>query len=140
MEVLDEIHVDGTVGEVAEHGEAQLAIQDDKVVAVADILAEAAHVGGEGLISIVLRVVDGCALVERGQNPIVNAPHVIDELLLSKRTASRDAVGPDEITADAGVMSVIESDNDHVVGVTGDALPKTATVLPLKKLPSQVAQ
>ena len=84
LEILNELHVDGSVGEIAEHGEAQFAVQDHKVVAVADVLLEAAHVGGQSLIGIVLRVVDRCALIEGGEDPVVDAAHVVDELLLTE--------------------------------------------------------
>ena len=59
-------------------------------------------------------VVDRRAVVERGKDPVVDAAHVIDELVLSKRGAASDAVGPDEVAADAGVMPVIEAEDDQV--------------------------
>ena len=55
LEVLDKPHVDGLVDEVTEHGEAQFAVDDEEVVAVADVLWKAAHIGREGLIGVVLR-------------------------------------------------------------------------------------
>ena len=110
------------VGEVAEHGETQLAVQDHEVVAVAYVLPETSHVGGKGLIGVVLRVIDGCTLVEGGEDPVVDTAHIIDEFLLSKRTAAGNAVGPNEVATDTRVVPVIETDNNHVIGVACDAL------------------
>ena len=69
-----------------------------------------------------MRVVDGRALVESGQNPVVDAAHVIDELLLAEGAAACDAIGPDEVAADARVVAIVEADDDHIVGVACNAL------------------
>ena len=69
-----------------------------------------------------MRIVDRSTLVEGGEDPVVDATHVVDELLLPKRATARDTVGPDEVAADAGVMPVVEANHHHVVGVERYAL------------------
>ena len=87
------------------------------------------------MVGIVLVVVDGGAVAEFGSNPVVNTAHVVDEFVLSERAAPSDSVGPDEVTTDACIITVVEACHDHVVHafaneliVFGKNLPSCADV------------
>ena len=61
------------------HRHAQLATQQHKRGAVADVLLESAHVGGQRLVCIVFRLIYPNVAVELGIDPVIHATHVVHE-------------------------------------------------------------
>lgn len=122
LEVFDELHVDRPVEKIAEHWEAKFAVEYYEVVSVPDVLTETSHVGGQGLIGEVLVVINRGLVVKCSIDPVVHASHVIDQFVLSKRTACRKSVRPNEIPMDACVVAIIEPDYNEIAGFFAYAL------------------
>ena len=102
--------------------QAQFAVEHHEVVAVADVLLEPTQVGGQGLVAEVLAIVDRGSVVEACEDPVVHATQVIHQLVLPKRAAACQAVGPDKVAVDAGVLPVVETHDEHVAGFLLDGL------------------
>ena len=107
-------------GQVAENGPAELCIEDSKIAAVPDILGESPQVGGQGLVSIILGIIDGHRFIEGGiygleeVDPVIHTSQVIDQRTSSKRGTGCKPVGPDQGPVDPDIMPEVTPDDEKI--------------------------
>ena len=79
LEGIEEFVRNLVPGDELDEGHAEFAAEQDEGCAVSDVLLEAAHVGGQRLVSVVLALVNPDTAVELRIYPVVHAAHKVNE-------------------------------------------------------------
>ncbi len=106
--------------QVTENWPAKFWVDNCEIAPVSNILIESPHIGGKGLVCIVLGIIDGHRFIECGDlllgqvDPVIDAAQIVDQGASSKRCADSKAVGPDKCPVDPDVVPKITPKDEQV--------------------------